>query len=98
MKSTKHEQSSSCAAQETEGRMRHYLGMHIYDPSRGTASSSFTYWDGGTFVTETLRRHKGHEFTVTERIRVEDNRLIYKHEITGPGKKHDEREINFEIP
>jgi len=78
--------------------MRHYLGMHIYDPSRGTASSSFTYWDGGTFVTETLRRHKGHEFTVTERIRVEDDRLIYKHEITGPGKKHDEREINFEIP
>src|SRR5256885_910286 len=70
-------------------------GSANYDPSPGTASSSFTHWDGDTPVTETLRRHKGHEFTVTERIRVEDNRLIYKHEITGPGKKRDEREISL---
>ena len=79
------------------GTIAGFGGSGNYDPSRGTASSSFTHWEGDTFVTETLRRHKGHEITVVERIRIEGNRLIYKHEITGPGEKHDEREIGFEI-
>jgi len=48
-------------------------------------------------LTEILRRHQGHAFKVIERIRVEDKRLIYKHEITGPGGKRDEREITFEL-
>jgi len=42
-----------------------------YDPDRGSASSSFSHWDDDTFVTETLRRHKGHEYTVVERVRVD---------------------------
>ena len=68
-----------------------------YDPDRGSASSSFSHWDGDTFVEETLRRHKVHEFTVAERVRVDGMHLIYKHEITGPGGKHDEREITFDL-
>jgi len=34
---------------------------------------------------------------VSERIRVDGQRLIYKHEITGPGEKRDEREIVFDL-
>jgi hypothetical protein len=34
---------------------------------------------------------------VSERLRVDGKRLIYKHEITGPGDKRDEREITFEL-
>ena len=44
-----------------------------------------------------VRRHLGHELTVSERIRVDGQRLIYKHEITGPGEKRDEREIVFDL-
>lgn len=79
------------------GTIAGFGGRGNYDPDRGSASSSFSHWDDDTFVTETLRRHKGHEFTVVERVRVDGTQLIYKHEITGPGGKHDEREIAFEI-
>jgi hypothetical protein len=79
------------------GTIAGFAGGGNYDPERGVASSSFSHWDGDTFVTETVRRHKGHEFTVIERIHVDGQRLIYKHEITGPGEKHDEREIIFDI-
>jgi hypothetical protein len=34
---------------------------------------------------------------VIERIRVDGQRLIYDHEITGPGEKHDQREIVFKL-
>jgi hypothetical protein len=79
------------------GTIAGFGGSGSYDPDRGSASSSFRHWDDDTFVTETLRRHKGHEFTVVERVRLDGRHLIYKHEITGPGDKHDEREIAFEI-
>jgi hypothetical protein len=79
------------------GTIAGFGGHGRYDPDRGTASSSFSHWDDDTFVTETLRRHKGHEFTVVERVRVDGTHLIYKHEVTGPGDKHDEREIAFEV-
>jgi hypothetical protein len=79
------------------GTIAGFGGSGNYDPDRGSASSSFSHWDGDTFVTETLRRHKGHEFTVVERVRVDETHLTYKHEITGPGDKHDEREIRFEV-
>jgi hypothetical protein len=79
------------------GTIAGFGGHGSYDPDRGAASSSFSHWDGDTFVTETLRRHTGYEFTVVERVRVNGTRLIYKHEITGPGGKHDEREIAFEV-
>jgi len=68
-----------------------------YDPTKGAGSSSFQYWDGDTLVQETLRNHKGHELTIVERIRVEGERLIYKHEISGPDDKRDEREIIFDV-
>jgi hypothetical protein len=77
------------------GTIGGFGGSGNYDPDRGSASSSFSHWDDDTFVTETLRRHKGHEFTVVERVRVDGTHLVYKHEITGPGDKHDEREIHF---
>jgi hypothetical protein len=72
-------------------------GSGNYDPDRGVASSSFSHWEGDTFVAETLRRHKGQEFAVVERTRIDGKHLIYKHEITGPGERHDEREVVFEI-
>ena len=59
--------------------------------------AGFSRWDGDTYVVGTHRFMRGHELTVIERIRVERQRLVYKHEITGPGEKHDEREITFEI-
>jgi hypothetical protein len=79
------------------GTIAGFGGRGSYDPDRGSASSSFNHWDDDTFVTETLRRHKRHEFTVVERVRVDGRHQIYKHEITGPGDKHDEREIVFDI-
>src|SRR2546422_190307 len=68
-------------------------GSDRYDPAKGAGSSSFQYWEDDTFVQETLRNHKGHELTVVERIGIDGKRLVYKHEITGPGDKHDQREI-----
>jgi hypothetical protein len=77
------------------GTVAGFGGSRNYDPNREYGSSSFSHWDGDTFVQETLHRHKGHEFTVVERVRLDGTQLIYKHEITGPGDKHDEREIHF---
>jgi hypothetical protein len=34
---------------------------------------------------------------IIERIRVDGQRLIYDHEIAGPGEKHDQSEIVFEL-
>ena len=53
--------------------------------------------EGATFVQETLRNHKSHELTIVERIRAEADRLIYKHEVRGPGDKPDEREVTFDL-
>ena len=78
------------------GTIAGFGGSGSYDPDRGSASSSFSHWDDDTFVTETLRRHKGHELTIVERVRVDGTHLIYKHEITGPDN-HYEREIVFEV-
>ena len=50
-----------------------------------------------TLVTERHHHYKGHELAIVERIRIDGDRLIYNHEVTGPGDKHDEREIRFEI-
>ena len=55
------------------------------------------HWDGDTFVVQTYRQYSGHEMMVMERIRIDGERLIYRHEITGPGDKHDEREITFDV-
>ena len=79
------------------GTFAGYGGGGGYNPDTGAASYGFTHWDGDTYITETLYRHKGHEFTVIERMRVEGAHVIYRHEITGPGDKRDEREIVFDI-
>ena len=59
--------------------------------------AGFSRWDGDTYVVETHRSVRGHELTIVESLRIEEERVIYKHEVTGPGGKHDEREIAFEI-
>ena len=79
------------------GTISGFGGSGSYNPGKGVASSSFSHWDGDTFVTEVLRHHKGHELKVMERIRVDGQRLVYKHEITGPGDNHQEREIVFPL-
>src|SRR5262249_5731240 len=52
--------------------------------------AGFSSWDGDTYVVEMYRHFCGHQLTIVERIHVEGQHLIYKHEITGPGDKHDE--------
>jgi hypothetical protein len=59
--------------------------------------AGFSSWDGDTYVVGTHRSVRGHELTIVESIRVEGEHLIYKHEVTGPGGKRDEREITFEL-
>jgi hypothetical protein len=54
-----------------------------FDPKTGTASSSHRYLDGDTSVMETMRRHKGHELHIIERISLQGSNLVYKHEITA---------------
>jgi len=58
---------------------------------------SFDHLDGDTLVVETHRYKDGHELSIIERIRVEGEHLIYKHEITGPGGKREEREVMFDV-
>jgi len=75
-------------------------GKKITMTETRTATGSragFSRWDGDTYVVETHRSVRGHELTIVERLRVDGESLIYKHEVTGPGGKHDEREITFDI-
>src|SRR5262245_16243409 len=53
--------------------------------------------DGDSLVVETLRYKDGHELAIVERIRIQDGQMIYKHEITGPRGKRDERDIVFDL-
>jgi hypothetical protein len=80
------------------GTIAGFGGSSNYDPDKGVASSSFNHWDNDTFVHETFRRFKGHELMVIERIRLDGQRLIYKHEVSGPGGKREEQEITFDLP
>ena len=73
-------------------------GSANYNPTTGFGSSSMSHWDSDTFVVQTYRHHQGHELKVIERIRLDGQHLIYKHEVTGPGEKRDEREIIFDLP
>ena len=58
---------------------------------------SFDHEDGDTLVVETHRYKDGHELAIVERIRIQDERLVYGHEITGPQGKREQREIIFDI-
>jgi hypothetical protein len=79
------------------GTFAGFGGTSNYNPNTKSGASSFQYWDDQTFVQETHRRHFGHELTTIERIRIDGQRLIYKHELSGPGGKRDEREIEFPL-
>jgi hypothetical protein len=58
---------------------------------------SFDHEDGDTLVVETHRYKDGHELAIVERISIQDQRLVYGHEITGPQGKREQREIIFDI-
>jgi hypothetical protein len=90
------ERRQEFAQRQKPGTLSVFGGGSRYDSERGVGSASFNHWEGDTFVVETLRRHKGHEFTVIERIRIDGSRLTYKHEILA-GDKRDEREIVFDV-
>jgi len=79
------------------GTIAGFGGTGGYDPAKGSGASSFHYWDGDTFVQETLRRHQGHELKIVERIRIEGPRLFYKHEVLGPGGTREERKVIFDF-
>jgi hypothetical protein len=66
-------------------------GMQVRTADRKPILSSGERWEGDTLIRETMRNHWGHELKVVERIRIEGPRLIYKHAVTGPGGKRDER-------
>ena len=59
----------------------------------------FTRWEEKTAVVETHNFHEGHEITVTERMRMDDDgkKLIYATEIVGPNGKTYQQEITFEV-
>ncbi len=79
------------------GTVSGFGGHGNYDPAVRSVSNTRDQWDGDTFIAQTYRRHFGHELMVIERIRVDGQRLIYKHEIEGPGGKREEREITFDL-
>jgi hypothetical protein len=74
------------------------FGSGSYDPTRGSGRSSMSHLDGDTLILQTIHRLQGQDLMVIERIRIEGNHLIYKHEVNGPGDKRDEREIVFDLP
>ena len=73
-------------------------GMEVRAADGKPVLSTKEKWEGDTLIRETMRNHGGHELKTVERIRVDGRRLIYKHEITGPSDKRDEREVVFNIP
>jgi hypothetical protein len=77
---------------------RQTLATQTFTADGKPSSSSLQHWEGDTLVTERKNHFYRHELTVIERIRVDGQRLIYKHEISGPGEKHAEREIIFDLP
>ncbi len=60
---------------------------------------SFSRPEAGVNVIETHHFHKGHEITVTERLRMDDDgkALFYSTEIVGPKGKRQGQEITFEV-
>src|SRR5215813_11822618 len=76
-------------AQQRPGTVGGFGGGGGYSPKTGSGSHGMHHWEGDTLIVQTYRQHLGHELMVTERIRVEGQHLIYKHEVTGPGEKRD---------
>jgi hypothetical protein len=72
--------------------------MQVRGPDRKPVLSSGERWEDDTLIRETMRNHGGHELRTVDRIRIEGSSLIYKHAVTGPGGKLNEREVTFDIP
>jgi hypothetical protein len=92
------EMKKRIATQQRPGTISGFGGSGNYNPTTGSGSHGMSHWEGDTFIAQTYRQHQGHELMVIERIRVDGQRLIYKHEVAGPGEKRDEREIIFDLP
>jgi len=60
---------------------------------------SFSRHEDKTSVIETHHFYRGHEITVTERLRMDDDgkALFYSTEIVGPKGKTQRQEITFEV-
>ena len=60
---------------------------------------SFSHSEKGGPVVETHHFHQGHEITITERLRMDDDgrMLVYANEIVGPKGKTQSHEITFEV-
>ena len=84
-------------AQQRPGTLGAFGGSGNYNPTTGSGSYGTSQWEGDTFIVQTYRQHHGHELMVIERIRLDGQHLIYKHEVIGPGDKRDEREIVFDL-
>jgi hypothetical protein len=84
-------------AQQRPGTISASGGSGSYNKTTGSGSHGMSQWDGDTFVVQTYRQHLGHELIVMERILLDGDHLIYKHEVTGPGEKRDEREVVFDL-
>jgi hypothetical protein len=73
-------------------------GMQVRRADGKAVMSRMERWQGDTFISEVTRNHRGHQLQIVERICVDGSRLLYKHEVTSPGNKRDEREVSFDIP
>lgn len=60
---------------------------------------SFNRWEEKTAVVETHHFHEGHEITVTERMRMDDDgkTVVYATELVGPNGKTHGQEITFDV-
>jgi hypothetical protein len=96
-KQHREEARNRMVAQQRPGTFSGFGGTANYNPTTGSGQSRMNHWEGDTSVVQTYLLHRGHELMIIERIRVDGQRLIYDHEVTGPGDKRDERETVFEL-
>jgi hypothetical protein len=63
----------------------------------GTFSSN--RMEDNSSVTEMVRIYRGHELTITHRLRLDDKgkTLIYVHEVAGPKGRSERQEISFDV-
>jgi hypothetical protein len=77
----------------TPGTIAGFAGGGNYDPAKGLAYSSHSHWENDWHVHEVLRP----PLKIVERTRVDGQRLIYRHEVQGPGDKRNAREVVFDL-
>ena len=74
-------------------------GGGSFNPATGYGHSGHAGWEDDTAVHESLHFFKGHEITVTERLRlVHDGKaILYTHAAKGPKGEAVPIEITFEV-